>query len=116
MVLDAEDPDTWSAGSFFTNPVLAEADAPEGAPRFPAGPGLVKVPAAWLIERAGFRRGHPGPGGRAALSTQHVLALTNRGGATAADLLALAREVRDGVRDAFGITLGAEPVLVACAL
>jgi UDP-N-acetylmuramate dehydrogenase len=116
MVLDADDPDTWSAGSFFTNPVLAEADAPEGAPRFPAGPGLVKVPAAWLIERAGFRRGHPGPGGRAALSTKHVLALTNRGGATAADLLALAREVRDGVRDAFGITLGAEPVLVACAL
>jgi len=116
MVLDADDHDTWSAGSFFTNPVLAEADVPAGAPRFPAGPGLAKVPAAWLIERAGFRRGHPGPGGRAALSSKHVLALTNRGTATAADLLALAREVRDGVREAFGVTLVAEPVLVACAL
>ncbi|WP_252440742.1 UDP-N-acetylmuramate dehydrogenase [Pseudonocardia humida] len=116
MVLDADDHDTWSAGSFFTNPVLAEADVPDGAPRFPAGPGMAKVPAAWLIEQAGFRRGHPGPGGRAARSGQHVLARTHRGGATAADLLALAREVRDGVREAFDITLGAEPVLVACAL
>ena len=70
MVLDADDRDTWSAGSFFTNPVLPEADGPAEAPRWPAGPGLVKVPAAWLIEHAGFRRGHPGPGGRVALSAQ----------------------------------------------
>nr|WP_308257334.1 UDP-N-acetylmuramate dehydrogenase [Pseudonocardia lacus] len=116
MVLDAADHDTWSAGSFFTNPVLAEAEVPDGAPRFPAGPGLAKVPAAWLIEQAGFRRGHRGPGGRAALSTKHVLALTNRGSAATADLLALAREVRDGVRQAFDVTLHPEPVLVGCAL
>ncbi len=116
MVLDPTDHDTWSAGSFFTNPVLPAAGAPAGAPRFPAGPGLVKVPAAWLIEHAGFARGHAGPGGRVALSSKHVLALTNRGSATADDLVALAREVRDGVRDAFGITLAAEPVLVGCAL
>ena len=116
MALDPVDHDTWSVGSFFTNPVLAESAAPAAAPRWPAGDGLVKVPAAWLIERAGFRRGHPGPGGRVALSTKHVLALTNRGAGTATDLLALAREVRDGVRAAFNITLTAEPVLVGCTL
>jgi UDP-N-acetylmuramate dehydrogenase len=114
MVLDGDDPDTWSVGSFFTNPVLAEADAPAAAPRWPAGPGRVKLPAAWLIEQAGFRRGRPGPGGRVALSSKHVLALTNRGGGSTSDLLALAREVRDGVRRTFGITLVAEPVLVGC--
>jgi UDP-N-acetylmuramate dehydrogenase len=114
MVLDGDDHDTWSVGSFFTNPVLAEAAAPAGAPRWPAGPGRVKLPAAWLIEKAGFRRGRPGPGGRVALSTKHVLALTNRGEASTSDLLSLAREVRDGVRGAFGITLAAEPVLVGC--
>jgi UDP-N-acetylmuramate dehydrogenase len=114
MVLDPDDHDTWSAGSFFTNPVVAEDAAPAGAPRWPAGPGRVKLPAAWLIEKAGFRRGHPGAGGRAALSTKHVLALTNRGGSSTSDLLSLAAEVRDGVRDAFGITLRAEPVLVGC--
>jgi UDP-N-acetylmuramate dehydrogenase len=116
MVLDADDRDTWSAGSFFTNPVLPEAAAPAETPRFPAGPGLVKVPAAWLIQHAGFRRGHPGPGGRVGLSSKHVLALTNRGAGTAEDLLALAREVRDGVRDRFGIELTPEPVLVGCRL
>jgi UDP-N-acetylmuramate dehydrogenase len=116
MVLDPDDHDTWSAGSFFTNPVVPEAAAPAAAPRWPAGAGLVKLPAAWLIEKAGFRRGHRGPGGRAGLSTKHVLALTNRGGAGASDLLSLAREVRAGVRDAFGITLAAEPVLVGCEL
>jgi UDP-N-acetylmuramate dehydrogenase len=114
MVLDAADHDTWSAGSFFTNPVLPEADAPAAAPRWPAGPGLVKVPAAWLIEQAGFGRGHPGPGGRVALSGKHVLALTNRGQGSTADLLALAREVREGVRARWGVTLHPEPVLVGC--
>jgi len=116
MVLDAQDPDTWSAGSFFTNPVLPDgADLPEGAPRFPAPGGAVKTSAAWLIEHAGFTKGFglPGP---ASLSTKHTLALTNRGDATAADLVALARTVRDGVRDRFGITLENEPVLVGLTL
>lgn len=119
MVLDPADHDTWSAGSFFTNPILtaAEADAlPAEAPRWPLPNGRVKTSAAWLIERSGFGRGYAGPGGRAALSTKHTLALTNRGGATTADLLSLAREVRDGVRAAFGIELVNEPVLVGCAL
>jgi UDP-N-acetylmuramate dehydrogenase len=115
MVLDATDHDTWSAGSFFTNPLLSAVEAPPDAPRFPAGAGRVKVPAAWLIEQAGFRRGHPGPGGRVALSGKHVLALTNRGTGTTADLLALAREVRDGVRARWGVALHPEPVLVGCA-
>jgi UDP-N-acetylmuramate dehydrogenase len=114
MVLDAGDHDTWSAGSFFTNPVLSAAEVPPDAPRFPAGPGRVKVPAAWLIEQAGFRRGHPGPGGRVALSGKHVLALTNRGRGTTAELLTLAHEVRDGVRSRWGATLSPEPVLVGC--
>lgn len=118
MVLDAADHDTWSAGSFFTNPVLPEGEAPDvdGLARWPAGPGMVKLSAAALIERAGFRRGHPGPGGRVTLSGKHVLALTNRGDASTADLLALAREVRDGVRAALGVELVPEPVLVGCAL
>ena len=114
MVLDEADRDTWSAGSFFTNPVLPDGDVPADAPRWPAGPGRVKVPAAWLIERAGFSRGHPGPGGRVALSGKHVLALTNRGEGTTEDLLSLAREVRDGVRGRFGIELTPEPVMVGC--
>ncbi|WP_370208339.1 UDP-N-acetylmuramate dehydrogenase [Aeromicrobium sp.] len=119
MVLDADDPDTWSAGSFFTNPVLdAEAAQrlPEAAPRFPQPDGSVKTSAAWLIQAAGFERGHATADGRASLSTKHTLALTNRGGASSADVLSLAREVRDGVRDAFGVTLVPEPVLVGCSL
>jgi UDP-N-acetylmuramate dehydrogenase len=116
MVLDPLDHDTWSAGSFFTNPVVVEADAPADSPRWPVGTGLVKLPAAWLIERSGFRRGHPGPGGRVALSSRHVLALTNRGAGTAADLLALAAEVQVRVRARFGVELAPEPVLVGCAL
>ncbi len=125
MVLDAADHDTWSCGSFFTNPILPEADfevlrarvaerlgadAP-APPAFPAGAGSVKSSAAWLIERAGFTKGFglPGP---AALSTKHTLAVTNRGTATTSDVLALARTVRDGVHDAFGVTLVNEPVLV----
>ena len=92
MVLDDADPDTWSAGSFFTNPVLPAADVPDepDLPRWPAGQERVKLPAAWLIEHSGFRRGRPGPGGRVGLSTKHVLALSNRGGGTAQDILALA--------------------------
>lgn len=118
MVLDPGDHDTWSAGSFFTNPLLSVQDAgallPPEAPRWPEHDGRVKTSAAWLIERSGFAKGHgEGP---ARLSTKHTLALTNRGGATAADLLALAREVRDGVRDRFGITLQNEPVFVGCEL
>ena len=116
MVLDPADHDTWSVGSFFTNPVLPEADGPAEAPRWPAGPDRVKIPAAWLIEHAGFGRGHPGPGGRVALSGKHVLAITNRGGGASADGLALAREVRDGVRGRFGVELTPEPVLVGCRL
>jgi UDP-N-acetylmuramate dehydrogenase len=116
MVLDADDPDTWSAGSFFTNPVVDPALVPEGAPAWPQPDGRVKTSAAWLIEHAGFARGH-GPDHRpVSLSTKHTLALTNRGGATTSDLLALAREVRDGVDRRFGIRLVNEPVLVGCEL
>jgi UDP-N-acetylmuramate dehydrogenase len=134
MVCDDADPDTWSAGSFFTNPVLTQDQAqalPVGAPRFPVrtavperttgaslgrvDPDLVKTSAAWLIEHAGFGRGHGLPG-QVALSTKHTLALTNRGAGTAAELVALARTIRDGVRDAFGITLEPEPVLVGLSL
>jgi UDP-N-acetylmuramate dehydrogenase len=114
MVLDPADHDTWSAGSFFTNPVVPDAALPPGAPAFPASGG-VKTSAAWLIEHAGFGKGFS-IGGAAALSNKHTLALTNRGGASAADLVALAREVRDGVRARFGVTLVPEPVLVGCSL
>ncbi|HEX6235920.1 MAG TPA: UDP-N-acetylmuramate dehydrogenase [Acidimicrobiales bacterium] len=116
MVLDDGDHDTWSAGSFFTNPVLDPSRVPEGAPAWPQPDGRVKTSAAWLIDHAGFGKGHPGPGGRVALSTKHPLALTNRGGASTADLLALARQVRDGVRARFGIELVNEPTLVGCSL
>ena len=117
MVLDAADHDTWSAGSFFTNPFLTpeQADAlPADAPRFPQPDGSVKSSAAWLIDHAGFGKGHGNE--RVSLSTKHTLALTNRGGATTADLLALAREVRDGVEASFGVRLVNEPVCVGCAL
>ena len=117
MVLDAGDHDTWSAGSFFTNPVLSagEADAlPADAPRWEQADGRVKTSAAWLIEKAGFSRGHGTD--RVALSTKHTLALTNRGGASTDELLALAREVRDGVRADFAVTLVPEPMLVGCSL
>jgi len=116
MVLDPDDHDTWSAGSFFTNPIVEPSRVPPGAPAWPQPDGRVKVSAAWLIGHAGFGRGYPGPGGRVSLSTKHALALTNRGGATTADLLALARTVRDGVRDRFGIELVNEPTLVGCSL
>jgi UDP-N-acetylmuramate dehydrogenase len=114
MVLDEVDHDTWSAGSFFMNPVVAADAVPDGAPAWPQGNGSVKSSAAWLIEHAGFTRGY----GNAAvsLSTKHTLALTNRGHARTTDLLELAREVRDGVERRFGIRLVNEPVLVGCEL
>jgi len=115
---DRSDHDTWSAGSFFTNPVLsleAAATLPADAPRYPAGDGFVKTSAAWLIDRAGFGKGWGAPG-PATLSTKHTLALTNRGGATADDVLALARAVADGVEDRFGVRLVNEPVLVGASL
>jgi UDP-N-acetylmuramate dehydrogenase len=121
MVLDAADHDTWSAGSFFTNPFLTPEQAaalPDDAPRWEQPDGRVKSSAAWLIERAGYSRGHGLDlrGGRASLSTKHTLALTNRGGASTEDLLALAREVRDGVEATYGVRLVNEPVLVGCEL
>lgn len=117
MVLDASDHDTWSAGSFFTNPILSAEQAsalPEDAPRYPLPDGTVKSSAAWLIEHSGFGKGFGTP--PATLSTKHTLALTNRGGATAAELLALARQIRDGVGAAFGVVLVPEPVLLGCSL
>ena len=121
MVLDPADHDTWSAGSFFTNPILrAEqwsalaARCEEEPPSFPEPGGNVKTSAAWLIEHAGFARGFGT--GRARISGKHTLALTNRGGATTAELLQLARTVRAGVEERFGVRLEAEPVLVGCEL
>jgi UDP-N-acetylmuramate dehydrogenase len=117
MVLDPADHDTWSAGSFFTNPVLPADQAarlPDDAPRWRQPDGSVKTSAAWLIERSGFAKGHGNE--RVGLSTKHTLALTNRGGASTADLLALAAEVQAGVGEKFGIWLENEPVLVGCAL
>ncbi len=117
MVLDAADHDTWSAGSFFTNPFLSAEQAvglPDDAPRWPQPDGTVKSSAAWLIEHAGFGKGHAA--GRVSLSTKHTLALTNRGGASADELIALAREVRDGVESRFGVRLVNEPVLVGLTL
>jgi len=117
MVLDAADHDTWSAGSFFTNPVVDTAAVPEGAPAWEQPDGRVKTSAAWLIEHAGFSKGYGlEQGAPASLSSKHTLALTNRGGATTADLLSLAREIRDGVEAAYGIGLVNEPVLVGCQL
>ncbi|HEY2553361.1 MAG TPA: UDP-N-acetylmuramate dehydrogenase [Streptosporangiaceae bacterium] len=128
MVLDPADPDTRSAGSFFTNPVLAEdrfaelvsaaaarGGGPVRVPHFSAGPGQVKVPAAWLIEQAGFGKGYQN-GSPARISAKHPLALVNPGGATTAGLIELARQIRDGVRSAFGIELRAEPALVGVTL
>jgi UDP-N-acetylmuramate dehydrogenase len=123
MVLDPADHDTWSVGSFFTNPVVAPEFYQELAnsvgramPHYPA-PGGVKLAAGWLVEQAGFGKGYPDdPTARCRLSTKHALALTNRGGASADDVVALARTVRDGVRDVFGVTLIPEPVLVGCVL
>jgi UDP-N-acetylmuramate dehydrogenase len=137
MVLDPADPDTRSAGSFFTNPVLTAAQFGElkrrvaarrgpdtAVPHFPvveagdlaaAGLGAVKVPAAWLIEQAGFAKGYPADGA-ARISTKHTLALTHPGGGSTASLLALAREISAGVQAAFGVDLANEPILVGVKL
>ncbi|MEV6767853.1 UDP-N-acetylmuramate dehydrogenase [Nocardia sp. NPDC051030] len=128
MVLDPADHDTWSAGSFFTNPVVpdtrvaevleavsAHVGADVAVPTWPVEGG-VKFSAGWLIERAGFAKGFPGEDAPARLSTKHTLALTNRGSAAAADLLALAHTVRDGVAERFGIVLEPEPVTVGFEL
>jgi UDP-N-acetylmuramate dehydrogenase len=127
MVLDATDPDTRSVGSFFTNPVLspeayvvllarcAEVLGPDTAPpSWPSPDATVKVSAAWLIERAGFTKGYTRGG--VAISSKHTLALTNRGSGTTADLLDLARELRDGVLKTFDVELHPEPVLVGTTL
>lgn len=124
MVLDPADPDTWSVGSFFTNPILDQTaydllrERVDGLGEPPAWPGageVVKISAAWLIDKAGFGRGHQGAGG-VAISTKHTLALTNRGSGSTADLVSLAREIRDGVHDRFGVTLHPEPVLINCTI
>ncbi|CAN7452832.1 UDP-N-acetylmuramate dehydrogenase [Arthrobacter sp. LjRoot78] len=125
MVLDTADRDTFSTGSFFTNPIVpAEAadSLPADAPRYPVGAdGLVKLSAAWLIDHAGFGKGYgletgSVSGGRASLSTKHTLAITNRGGASAADMVAVAREVKAGVVERFGIELHPEPLLIGIDL
>ena len=128
MVVDPEDPDTRSTGSFFTNPVLdddalaallrrvhARCGQDAEPPQFPDVHGRRKVSAAWLVEHAGFRRGHGD--GPARVSGKHTLAITNASGyAATADVLRVAREVRDGVREAFGVELEPEPLLVGVAL
>jgi UDP-N-acetylmuramate dehydrogenase len=118
MVIDEADPESVSAGSFFTNPVLDEAAfarlrerAGPGLPAFPQADGTVKTSAAWLIEHAGFARGHGDPL-TIAISSKHTLALTNRGAGTTTDLVALAREIAAGVHEAFGVDLHPEPVFV----
>ncbi|MFY1634421.1 UDP-N-acetylmuramate dehydrogenase [Solwaraspora sp. WMMB335] len=127
MVLDTTDPDTRSVGSFFTNPVLDVAAAERlrtrtgasgvGEPAAWPGPdGSLKVSAAWLIDRAGFAKGYPGPDTPVGISGKHTLALTHRGGGSTAALLELAGTIRDGVRQRFGVTLRPEPVLVNCVL
>lgn len=141
MVLDPGDPDSASAGSFFTNPIVSERFArtlPADAPRWPTQPEepdrivplgeplpaveqhehehRIKLSAAWLIEHAGVTRGFALPGSRAAISGKHSLALTNRGGATAEEIVELARYVRARVQIEFGVLLQPEPVLVGVTL
>jgi len=144
MVSDPQDPDTWSTGSYFTNPIVpasVRATLPEGAPAFAAGAAqdgteLVKLSAAWLIDHTGYGKGfglpgvaprEDGPdgrgedgaglaGGRASLSTKHTLAVTNRGGASTEDVLTIARTVRDGVKARFGVELHAEPMIIGTRL
>lgn len=121
MLLVDNDPDCRSAGSFFKNPIVPAPQLDRIAtssgvepPYFAAGaaapPGSLKLSAAWLIEHAGFHKGYAH--GAAGLSTRHTLALVNRGGATAADILALAAQIQTAVQDRFGVTLEREPVLL----
>jgi UDP-N-acetylmuramate dehydrogenase len=110
MVLDPADPDSRSAGSFFTNPIVAADRAVEGCPSWPAGDGHVKVSAAWLVQSAGFGRGTRQ--GNVGTSSRHSLALTTEPGATATELLAFADRVAAAVRDQFGVTLTREPTAV----
>ncbi|MGI8887945.1 MAG: UDP-N-acetylmuramate dehydrogenase [Nocardioidaceae bacterium] len=114
MLLDEADHDTWSTGSFFTNPFVTPDQLPAGAPSYPQPDGRTKLSAAWLIERAGFTKGYGND--RVSLSTKHTLALTNRGSASTEDVLALAREIRAGVHARFAITLEPEPVRINCDL
>ncbi len=128
MVIDPADPDTRGVGSFFVNPILdaaalarveeiarARYGAGANVPRFDAGDGIVKVPAAWLIERSGFAKGYA-PGNGARISGKHTLALVNSGSASTSGLIALARQIRDGVRESFGVSLAPEPVLIGVTL
>ncbi|SJM63708.1 UDP-N-acetylmuramate dehydrogenase [Gulosibacter sp. 10] len=120
MVLDASDPDTRSSGSFFVNPIVHRefgGDLPADAPRFDAGEDeegrpLVKLSAAWLIERSGIGKGFSLPGSRAAISSKHTLAITNRDGADAAEIAELARYVKARVQQEFGVLLVPEPNLI----
>lgn len=117
MLLNPDDRDSWSAGSFFTNPIISTdlaSTLPESAPRWPLANGRVKTSAAWLIENSGIDKGQSHGGAR--VSTKHVLALTNSGNATAEELVQLAREVRSAVQAKFGITLEAEVNLVGITL
>ncbi len=124
MVIDPDDPDSRSAGSFFKNPVVSKEEfavieakcrtrgligESEAVPNFPAGEGAVKIPAAWLIEKAGFAKGYRR--GRAAISSKHTLAIVNLGNATAAEILDLAEEIRGRVEATFGIRLQPEPLI-----
>jgi UDP-N-acetylmuramate dehydrogenase len=112
-MLISEDPDSWSAGSFFTNPIISQQAAdslPNAAPKWPLNDGRVKISAAWLIENSGMHKGDAIGGAR--ISTKHVLALTNSGSATASDIAALAKKARDQVKEKFGITLIAEVNLI----
>ena len=121
MVIDPSDPDTRSVGSFFMNPVVPRAmydriaaeHANAKVPSYVMQNGEVKVPAAWLIEQSGFARGHLD--GRVGLSTKHPLAVVNRGGATARDVLQFARRIKRAVVDRFGVSLRPEPVFVGFA-
>ena len=114
MVLDPVDHDTWSVGSFFTNPIVSEHAArqlPNDAPRWPQADGRIKLSAAWLIEHSGHSKGF-GLNNRVQLSSKHSLALTNRGEATANDIIELAYKIQRDVREQYGIELALEPTLV----
>ena len=117
MLLNPSDRDSWSAGSFFTNPIVSKeiaAKLPEGAPKWPTSDGMVKTSAAWLIENSGVHKGDSHGGAR--VSTKHVLALTNAGNATATDIAELAKSAQQSVFEKFGITLEAEVNLVGITL